>query len=425
MLLVLAISFFVLLFLGVPLAFTVGFSAIISIFLKSPLPPVIVVQKIMNQLDSFALMAVPLFLLAGQLMNTGGITRRIINFSKLFVGRIPGSLSHVCVIANMIFAGISGSATADCAGIGSILIPAMKEDGYEDDWTIGINASASTMGPIIPPSILMIVYGSITMLSVGRLFLAGLIPGILVGISLMVVGYVLAKKRRRKQFDYRITRKDAWVAFKECWPTLLAPLIIIFGITGGIFTPTEAGVIAAVYGLSLGLFYRELNSRNILEAAWVTAKGTIAILFIIGCSAPFGWVITHENVPVHIIRLLEMLSAHPGIMLLFTIILFLITGLFIDGLAAMLIFIPVLFPVAEKLGINPYHFAVIVVIAIEIGGVTPPVGILLYIACAVGKVPIRATSPLIWVFVLSLVAVLFLVAYLPPLATFVPDLVMG
>jgi C4-dicarboxylate transporter, DctM subunit len=425
MIITLGVSFIILIFLGVPMAFCAAFSSLLAFILNSPLPSVIVIQKIYNQLDSFSLMAVPLFVLTGQLMNTGGITRRIINFSKIFFRKIPGSLSHVNVLTSMLFAGISGSATADAAGVGAILIPAMVEDGYEEDWAVGITAASSTIGPIIPPSVLMIVYGSITQLSIGRLFLAGLIPGILVGISLLVVGYILAKKRRKARLDYQITKREAWLAFKDCWPTLLTPVIIIAGITGGVFTPTEAGVVAALYALILGFFYGELNIRRLSDALWVTAKSTIVVLFIIGCSAPFGWILAHENVPVFIVDFLTTLSSHPAMMMLFTIIIMFITGLFIDGLAAMLIFVPVLFPVANEFGIDPYHFAIVIIIAIEIGGVTPPVGILLYIACGVNNIPIRNVSPLIWVFVSALMVVLLLVAYIPPLATLVPDLLMG
>jgi C4-dicarboxylate transporter, DctM subunit len=251
-----------------------------------------------------------------------------------------------------------------------------------------------------------------------------MIPGVLVGVSLIILGFILAKKRKRKKSDYQLTKKDAWDSFKGCWPTLLAPFIIIYGITGGIFTPTEAGVISALYALSLGLYYRELDRSKIMDALWVSAKTTVAILFIIGCSAPFGWVIAHENVGVFIINFLTSFSDQPGLLMLFTIIIFLITGLFIDGLAAMLIFVPILFPVANQLGINPYHFAVVIVIAIEIGGVTPPVGVLTYIACAVANVPISRTQPLIWVFAAVLVMILFLVGYIPFLSTFVPDLLM-
>jgi C4-dicarboxylate transporter DctM subunit len=286
----LMLSFVVFLFLGVPVAIGMGVSGLLSfIFFKSSIPLVVIVQKIYNQLDLFSLMAVPLFILTGQLMNTGGITRKIINFSKIFVGRIPGGLSHVNVIASMLFAGVSGSSTADAAGIGAILIPAMIEDGYEEDWAVCVTAASSTIGPIIPPSILMIVYGSMTHLSIGRLFLCGLIPGILIGVGQLIIGYVLALKRKREKVDFQMSVSEILRSIKECWPTLLAPLIIIVGITGGVFTPTEAGVVAVIYMLIVGLVSKELNYRKLVTVLWETAKSTGVILFIIGCASIFGF----------------------------------------------------------------------------------------------------------------------------------------
>jgi tripartite ATP-independent transporter DctM subunit len=424
MIIILLVSFFILLILGVPMAFSVGVSALLAVLLKSSIPPVMIVQQMFTQLDSFTMMAIPLFILTGQLMNTGGITKRLINFSKIFVGRIPGGLSHVNVITSMFFAGVSGSATADTAGVGSILIPAMKEEGYEDDWAVGITAASSTIGPIIPPSVLMIVYGAITQLSVGRLFLAGLIPGILVGVSLLVVGYILALKRRKNHVDFHMTKPEIKVAVKESWPTLLAPIIIIVGITGGVFTPTEAGVIAALYSLILGIIYKELTWKSFVKTVWETAKSTTIVLFIIACASTFGWVLAHENIPNLIVDTITRISSNPDIIMLMIIALMLIIGLFIDGLAAILIFVPVLFPLANMVGFEPYHFATIIVVSIEIGGITPPVGLLLYIACGVNKIPIKKVSPLIWVFVAAITIVLLLVAFIPPLATFVPNTFM-
>lgn len=425
MVVTLLVSFIILLVLGVPMAFCVGFSSLLAIVLTSSLPPIVIVQKIFSQLNSFSLMAIPLFVLTGQLMNRGGITRRIVNFSRIFFTRIPGGFSHANVLTSMLFAGVSGSASADTAGVGSILIPAMKDDGYEEDWAIGITAASSTIGPIIPPSVVMIIYGSITHLSIGRLFLAGIIPGILVGVSLLVTGYLLALKRGRKQSDFTISRGEIWIAFVESWPTLLAPIIIIVGITGGIFTPTEAGVVAALYASVLGVIYREINLESYITALWETAKSTSVILFILGCSATFGWILAINKVPTAIVEFLTSFSNSPSIIMILVILIMLLVGLFMDGIAAILIFIPVLFPLANLVGFDPYHFALVIIISIEIGGITPPVGMLLYIACSVSKVPITATMPLIWVFVFAMSVVLLLVAFIPPLATWIPNMLMG
>ena len=366
-------------------------------------------------------MAVPLFILTGQLMNNGGITRRVINLAMVFVGGIRGGLSHVNVMASMLFAGVSGSATADAAGIGSIMIPSMIQEGYEEDWAVGITAASSTIGPIIPPSIAMIVYATITQLSVGRLFLAGLIPGVLVGLSLLVVGYVLALRRQRKRSDYKLTREIVFHSLLEGWPPLLAPVIIIFGVTTGVFTATESGSIAALYALILGIIYREINLKVFYRTLLETAKHTAIILFIIACAATFGWLMAHQNVPQQIMNFITSITTDKSSVLLLVLALLLLIGTVVDGLAIILVFVPVFFPLMIQFGFDPYHFAAILVVAICIGSVTPPVGVLLYISCSVGgEVPIRNTMPLIWVFIAALVATLLVVAYVPALSTYLP-----
>ena len=420
MITVLMASFLILLLLQVPIAFAAGISSMLAIVLASDLPTMLVLQRIYNTLDSFPLMAVPLFILTGQLMNTGGITRRIINFAKIFVGGIRGGLSHVNVIASMVFAGISGSATADTAGIGAILIPSMVKEGYEEDWAVGITAASSTIGPIIPPSVLMIVYGAITQLSVGRLFLAGLFPGVIIGLSLLVLGYILAVRRHRTKSDFRISRSEALVALGQSWPTLLAPLIIIGGVTMGVFTATEAGAVAAFYALLLGVAYRELTWKSFLKTLSETAKHTTIVLFLIACAATFGWVLAHQNVPQNLMAFITSLTSNNALILLMIMTLVLITGTFVDGMAIILVFAPVLFPLTTALGFDPYHFAAVFIVAVMIGGITPPVGILLYISCSVGGVPVRKVSPLIWVFIATMLVTLLLVAYIPVLSTYLP-----
>jgi C4-dicarboxylate transporter DctM subunit len=417
---ILLVTFLILLVLGVPVAFSGAIASILAILMASDLPTVLVLQRIYNTLNSFSLMAVPLFILTGQLMNSGGITRRIINLAKVFVGKIRGGLSHVNVVASMVFAGISGSATADSAGIGAILIPSMIKEGYEEDWAVGITAASSTVGPIIPPSVLMIVYASITQLSVGRLFLAGLFPGVFIGLSLLVVGYVLAVRRHRKRSDYTLTRSDLFRSILEGWPTLLAPLIIIGGVTSGVFTATESGAIAALYALILGILYKELTFETFHKTLLETAKHTTIILFLVGCAATFGWVMAHQNVPQDLMHFITSVTSNNNIILLLILILVLITGTIVDGLAIILVFVPVFFPLTRNLGFDPYHFAAVFIVAVMIGAITPPVGILLYISCSVGGVSIRKTMPLIWVFVGAMTAILFFVAYVPVVSTYLP-----
>jgi tripartite ATP-independent transporter DctM subunit len=419
---VLFLVFFALLFLGVPLAVAIGTSALVAAAFTMDLPVVIIVQRMFTQFNSFTLMAIPLFVLTGQLMNTGGITRRIVAFSNTVIGHIRGGLSHVNVLASMLFAGVSGSATADAAGIGSILIPAMKEDGYEDDWAVVITAASSAIGPIIPPSILMVIYGVVTELSVGRLFLAGLVPGVLIGVSQIVTGYLLAIKRGRKPERERASLSEIARAFSVSWPPLLAPIIIIGGITAGVFTPTEAGAIAAAYAFVLCLFYKELTFKSFVQVLIDTAKASSVVYFIIGVAGAFGAIITIEQLPGQVVALLLSISTNPTVIILLVVVLMMIIGLFIDATTVILIFVPFLFPLANRLGIDPYHFATIIVVTLQIGGITPPVGILLYVACSVSGTPVRKVLRLPWLFVSFMLLVVLLMVFVPKLVTFFPSL---
>jgi tripartite ATP-independent transporter DctM subunit len=409
---------------GMPIAFTMGFSALAALALGGNIPLTVVPQRIVVALDSFALMAVPLFILAGQLMNYGGITKRIIGFSNALVGHIRGGLSHVNVVASMIFAGVSGSSTADAAGIGSVLVPAMIKEGYDEDWAIDITAASSTIGPIIPPSILMVIYGSITQLSIGRLFLAGLIPGVAIGLALILVGYVLAVARhqqKRRRSSYR----ELWTTFVDAIPALMAPFIILFGITSGVFTATEAGVVAALYALAIGVYYREITWHNLYETLLKVAKNTTVVLFIIACASSFGWILAREQLPQIITATLISITQEPTILLLLIILVILLIGLFVEGLAAMMIFVPILVPVANSIGYDPMHFAIIMIICIQIGAITPPVGMLLFVTCSASGLSMGKVGSLIWLFVGGLLTVLLLIVFIPEIATFLPYRLLG
>jgi len=327
------------------------------------------------------------------------------------------------VVASMIFAGISGSATADTAGIGSVLIPAMIEDGYDEDWAVGITAASSTVGPIIPPSILMVIYGFMTQLSIARLFLAGLVPGIAIGLALIVAGYILAVRRGQAR-KARASMKEMAKALKNGFPPLLAPVIIIGGITTGVFTATEAGVIAALYAFILGIVYRELNFRNLFKVLFDSASNTAIVLFIVACASSFGWVIGYEKLPLALVGILNSITSNPHIMLFLILVMMLLIGMVMEGMVMLLVFVPVFIPVADLIGMNPYHFALLMIFCIEIGGLTPPVGLLLYIACGVSHVPIRRVTGLVWYFVAVMIVVLLLVAYIPGLATWLPDMLL-
>ena len=420
MLAILLISFLLFMFIGMPIAFAMGLSSLLAL-LTGDIPLVVIPQRLITSIDSFTLLAVPLFILAGELMNTGGITRRIIRFSNVLVGHIKGGLSHVNVITSMIFAGISGSSTADAAGVGAVLIPAMREEGYDDDVSASVTAASSTIGPIIPPSITMIIYASMTNLSIAKLFLAGVVPGVLIGVSHLTVNYVYAVKRNYPQ-EKRATLHEAWQAFRGAFWALVAPVIIIGGITSGIFTPTEAGTVTVFYALLLGIFHREITVRKIWDTLIVTGKKTATILIIIASASAFGWILTVEQLPFVLVNFLTSITQNPQISFFLIIMLLLFVGMFLEGLAAITILVPVLAPLASTYGYDPIHFALVFLITIGIGGITPPVGVLTFIACGVGDIPLKKLGLTIWVYAFAMFVVVLTVTYFPTLITYLPSL---
>lgn len=415
--------FFVFLFLGMPVAFCMLFAGIIAIIGIGDISLLMVPQRLFLSLNSFPMMAVPFFILAGQIMNTGGITRRLVNLSKALIGHFRGGLAQVNILTSMLFAGISGSASADAAAIGAVLIPAMVEDGYDRPFSVGVTASSACIGPIIPPSIVMVIYGSLTNLSIAALFLAGLIPGILIGLALMVVVFLYARK-----CGYRAHAKASLSmvlqSFKEAFWALVAPVIIIGGILSGAFTATEAGVVACVYSFIVGKFiYKELSFSQLKEVILASAITTSVAMIIISGASIFGWVLAYGLLSSALVAGLLKISSNPHVIYLLLVVLLLLIGLCLEGLAAMIIFIPVLSPVATQMGYDPIHFALIVIITILIGTVTPPVGLQLYISCAVAGIPVSKAT--IWAFVAAMIAVLLILLFVPPLVTFIPNAVLG
>ncbi len=417
---VLLISLTVLALVGMPLAFAMGISATLGIAVHDFLPFELVAQRTLNALDKFPFLAVPMFILAGELMNTSGITERIIRFCMALVGHMRGGLGLVNVLASMFFAGISGSATADAAGLGKVLIPAMIREGFDDDYSVAVTAASSTIGPIIPPSVLMIVYASMTNLSIGRLFLAGLIPGLLIGFALMVLAYVYAVRRNYPRREWN-GFKELFRSFRLAVLPLIAPIIIIVGIVGGVFTATEAGTVVVMYALTLGYFYGELDRRSLYRAMVQAVESTTVILFIIASASILGWLLAMGKFPAMLVATLTGLTSNVNVLILLIVIALLILGLVMDGMAILVILVPVMSPVAQALGIDPIHFATLMVVCVMIGGVTPPVGILLYIACQVGGVPLARVTRTIWNFVIVMIFVALLIAYIPPLTTWLPN----
>jgi C4-dicarboxylate transporter DctM subunit len=375
--------------------------------------------------DSLPLLAIPYFILAGALMEHGGISLRLVKFATAVVGHIRGGLGMVAVVASMIFAGISGSAAADTSAIGSIMMPAMIRRGYKRGFVVVLQASAGTIGPIIPPSILMIIYGSMTGLSIGRLFLAGFIPGVLVGLSLMALTYYYAR-RDGYEGEPRATWRETIAATWEALPAMALPVVIIGGILAGVFTATEAGVTAVVYALIVGFsVYGELSLKDLPRIFANAAMTSFGLMFIVANAAMFGWVLAREEFPRLTVGLLTSLTSDPHVIMLLVILFLLLLGCFVETISAMIIFVPMLFATGAAYKLDPVHFAMVIVIMLLIGTITPPVGILLYLTCAMTKTPISEALRYVTPFVIVMMAVVILVAFVPQISLFVPNLVFG
>ncbi|MDF2183981.1 TRAP transporter large permease [Grimontia hollisae] len=422
MLVILFVTFFVLLILNLPIAFALGISSIAAIFHDGSLPLSGIVTRAFVGVDSFTLLAIPFFIVAGELMNTCGITERIVSFSRSLVGHIQGGLAHVTIVSNMFFSGISGSATADASALGSMMIPAMKRNGFDSDYAVAVNASASAMGPIIPPSIMFVIYGSIANVSISQLFLGGFVPGLMVAIGLMFTAYLIAKRR-----SYPVTeRKDlppVWDSFKKASWALAMPVIILGGIFSGIFTATEAGVVAVAYATLVGFFvYKTLTFKLIGKLLIDASVTTSAAMFLIAMATSFAWLLAWAGFGTAIMEVLTSLTSNPKIMLLLIIFFILTLGLFIEGIPILIIFTPVLLPIIVSLGIDPVYFGVIIVMSVVIGSVTPPVGILTYICCSIAGLTISQAFKGLIPFCLVLISVLMIAAMFPSLIMFIPNL---
>ena len=411
-----------LILLGVPIAVSLGFAAIVVMaWMGGTELLIILAQRMYSGISSFPLLAIPFFILAGNLMNTGGMTRRIFAFAQLFVGRIRGGLAHVNVVGSMIFAGMSGSAVADAAGLGVIEIEAMRKEGYPAKYAACITAVSSTIGPIIPPSIPFVLYGSLASVSVGTLFLAGVVPGVLMGIALMAAIAVEAHRRQLPRMRKPVFDRATLLAAAGALPALATPALIIGGILSGVVTPTEAAVVAALYALLIGVFaYRELRPQEVWQILWESARQTVQVMFIIAAASAYGWVLVQQQIPNAVIDGMLSLSTTPWVVLLLINIVLLVLGLFIEPIAIMLIATPILLPLAAKIGVSPEHLGVIVVLNLMIGLVTPPVGLCLYAVASVSREPMGEIVKELWPYLIALLAVLALVTYVPAVALWLP-----
>lgn len=415
--------FLVFLFMNIPIVFSIGLSALV-VLICAKIPLLIVIQRLFTGSDSFILTAVPFFVLAGALMSTGGITTRLVEFAQCLVGHITGGLSFVTIVASMIFGGVSGSATADTAAIGSIMIPAMEKKGYEKKFSCAVTAAAGTLGIIIPPSIPMILYGVIAGESIGRLFLGGFIPGLLVGLGMMVPAYFISKDRKYAK-TARASLREFGSSLRQSIFALLMPVIIIGGIVGGVVTPTEAGVLAVLYAAAVGFWiHRELTVSHLPQIFRETVVMTASIMIIMAVASVFSWIIAYLEIPGLVADALLGLTRNKYVILFLINIFLLIVGSFVDLGPALIITVPIFLPLIKMLGVNPIHFGLIVTINLGIGLFTPPVGTNLYVSCAIGKIGLGEISRGIVPFILWSAIVLMIVTYLPQAVLFVPNLLM-
>ena len=421
LLLVLILTLCILFSLGMPVVFSLMISSLVYLLLAG-IDPRIVIQKIVMGPDSFVLLAVPFFILAAQIMNSTGITKRIFRFASTVVGHFPGGLAQVNIVDSMIFAGMSGSAIADASGAGLMEIEAMVSQGYEKSYATAVSAASSTIGPIIPPSIPMVIYAVIAEASVGKLFLGGIIPGIFMGLAMMVITHFIAKKRGFYR-DRRATLKEFLDAFKGAFLALTTVVILLGGIYTGIFTPTEAAAIAALYALFLGtVVYKELGLRDVFQIFSRIVISCGFITFIISTSAIFSWIIAREQVPQRLAEVMLSLTTSKPVILLIMNILFLILGMLMDTNAIMLIFLPIVLPVVKSVGIDLVHFGVVVILNLMIGLLTPPFGVLLFLLNGLTKVPIEDILREVFPYIIVLIFVLFLITYWEGPVMFLPNL---
>ena len=408
---------------GFPVAFSIGLTSLLYC-LKEGLVLITIPQRMIAGIDNYAFLAVPFFILAGNLMNTGGITRRLFRFATSVVGFIPGGLGHANVVGSIIFAGMSGAAIADAGGLGTIEIKAMRDEGYDTDFSAAVTAASSTIGPIIPPSIPMILYAAFGGVSVGKLFMAGAVPGLLMGVSLMVMIYVMSV-RRKYPVHSRLDFKEIWLSLKDGILPLFTPIIILGGIMGGIFTPTEAAVVASAYALLLGIVvYREIKLSELPKIIMNTVVTTAIVLFIISAASIYGWLLAREQVPQTVAKMLFSITTNPHLVLLIMIGFLMIVGCFMETAASLIILVPILVPMTSQLGIDPLLFGLIMVFTLMLGLITPPVGVVLYLIADIAGISFERTVKATIPFLLPLIIVLLLIAFVPQIALFLPNLLM-
>ncbi|WP_280922259.1 TRAP transporter large permease [Ammoniphilus resinae] len=410
--------------LNVPIAFAIALTSFVFIMLADT-PGTMFIQRVMAGANSFPLLAIPLFILAGSIMNHTSMANKLFGLANAIVGHIRGGLAQVNVLASVMMAGVSGSSIADAAATTKILVPQMVAKGYPKPFSVAVTAASATIGPIIPPSILFVVYGWLAGVSVGKMFIAGAIPGLIVGLYLMITVYILSKR-----YGYGLSDKmkfsllNLWNSTKAASWSLFMPIVILGGILTGVFTTTEAAAVAAVYALVVGVVTRELKLEHVPSIMKETIMDTTVIMLIVAAASPFGWILALEQVPQMVLELFTSISSNVYITLFMLNIFFFILGLFMETMAVMIILVPVLMPLVTELGIDPLHFGVIIVINLLIGQLTPPLGMLMFATCSIAGVKIVDFQKAVWPFYIALFVALIVITYLPQLYMWLPDLVI-
>lgn len=419
-------AFFVLLLSAVPIALSLAGSALLGICFKTTVPPFIVAQRMVGGINGFPILAIVFFILAGNIMTEGGVSKRLIAFANLFVGKVAGGLAVVATLGAMFFGAISGSSAATTAAVGSIMIPHMKEAGYREEFSAAVVACSGLLGLLIPPCGTMILYALITDVSILKLFLGGIIPGIFIGSTLMILECSIAKRRNYRTAEIVLSKTERTKVLRDSVFALLSPVIILGGIYSGIFTPTEAAGIAAFYGFFVGRYlFRELPLQKLFSACYKTALSSAAILFVIAAASIFAWILVTQQIPQKFVIFVTSFSKDPVVILILINIVLLVAGAFLDNVAAIALFTPILYPLIQSVNIDPVFFGVLMITNLAIGQVTPPVGMNLFVVSNISGVPIERIAREALPFIAVLILDLIILTIFPSMITFLPELLMG